>query len=111
MKTCQSSGPCGCDSGKKIKCRKRHALFDTEGRALVLFPHPAGIQDRGGAGPVLQASRRPFPFVLKVFVDAGYQGPPIAEATSIAFEIVKRKPDQVGFAVQPRRWVVERFVA
>lgn len=26
-------------------------------------------------------------------------------------EIVKRKPDQVGFAVQPRRWVVERFFA
>ncbi len=24
---------------------------------------------------------------------------------------VKRKPDQVGFAVQPRRWVVERFFA
>jgi len=30
---------------------------------------------------------------------------------SIAVEIVKRKPDQVGFAVQPRRWVVERFFA
>jgi hypothetical protein len=27
----------------------------------------------------------------------------VAEATSIAVEIVKRKPDQVGFAVQPRR--------
>ena len=82
-----------------------------EGRALVLFPHPASIQDREGAGPLLQASRRPFPFIRKVFADAGYQGPRVAEATSIAVEIVRRKPGQVSFAVQPRRWVVERFFA
>lgn len=111
VKTCESGGPRGYDAGKKIKGRKRHALVDTDGRALVLFPHPASIQDRDGAGPVLQASRRPFPFIRKVFADAGYQGPRVAEATSIAVEIVKRKPDQVGFAVQPRRWVVERFFA
>jgi transposase len=29
----------------------------------------------------------------------------------IAIEIVRRSPDQVGFAVLPRRWVVERFFA
>ena len=108
VKTTESSGPRGYDAGKKIKGRKRHALVDTDGRALVLFPHPASIQDRDGAGPVLQASRRPFPFIRKVFADAGYQGPRVADATSIAVEIVKRKPDQVGFAVQPRRWVVIR---
>lgn len=111
VKTCESGGPRGYDAGKKIKGRKRHALVDTDGRALLLFPHPASIQDRDGAGPVLQASRRPFPFIRKVFADAGYQGPRAAQATSIAVEIVKRKPDQVGFAVQPRRWVVERFFA
>ena len=26
-------------------------------------------------------------------------------------EIIRAKPGQVGFAVQPRRWVVERFFA
>jgi hypothetical protein len=35
----------------------------------------------------------------------------VAEATSIAVEIVKRRPDQAGFAVQSRRWAVERFFA
>ena len=55
--------------------------------------------------------QRPFPFIRKVFADAGYQGPRVAEATSMAVKIVKRKPDQVGFAVQPRRWAVERFFA
>jgi hypothetical protein len=29
----------------------------------------------------------------------------------IAVEIVRKNPDQVGFAVNPRRWVVERFFA
>ena len=69
------------------------------------------VQDRDGAGPLLAASRRPFPFIEKVFADAGYQGPRVATATRIAVEIVRRKPDQIGFAVQPRRWVVERFFA
>lgn len=88
-----------------------HALVDTDGRGLVLFAHPASVQDRDGAGPLLAASRRPFPFIEKVFADAGYQGPRVATATCIAVEIVRRKPDQIGFAVQPRRWVVERFFA
>ena len=111
VKTCESGGPRGYDAGKKVVGRKRHALVDTDGRALVLFPHPASIQDRDGAGPLLRASRRPFPFIEKVFADAGYQGPRVAQASSIAVEIVRKLPGQVGFVVQPRRWVVERFFA
>jgi len=111
VKTTESGGPRGYDAGKKIKGRKRHALVDTDGRGLVLEPHHAGIQDRDGAGPLLRASRRSFPFIKMVFADGGYAGDRVASATSIAVEIVRRKPDQVGFAVQPRRWVVERFFA
>ena len=40
-----------------------------------------------------------------------YAGEKVATATMIAVEIVRKSPDQVGFAVQPRRWVVERFFA
>ena len=96
---------------KKIKGRKRHALVDTDGRGLVLEAHPASIQDREGGGPLLCASRGSFPFIEKVFADSGYAGEKIATATVIAVEIVRKSPDQVGFAVQPRRWVVERFFA
>ena len=32
-------------------------------------------------------------------------------ATRIAVEIVRKQPEQVGFAVHPRRWVVERLFA
>jgi transposase len=35
----------------------------------------------------------------------------VSQATRIAVEIVRKRPDQVGFAVHPRRWVVERLFA
>jgi putative transposase len=111
VKTTESGGPRGYDAGKKIKGRKRHALVDTDGRALVLEPHPADIQDRDGGGPLLGVSRRVFPFIEKVFADSGYAGERVAQATIIAVEIVRKNPDQVGFAVNPRRWVVERLFA
>ena len=89
----------------------RRADRHTDGRGLVLEAHPASIQDRDGGGPLLCASRGSFPFIEKVFADSGYAGEKVATATVIAVEIVRKSPDQVGFAVQPRRWVVERFFA
>ena len=111
VKTTEAGGIRGYDAGKKVKGRKRHALVDTDGRGLLLEPHSAGIQDRDAAEPMLQASRRPFPFIAKLFADQGYAGDKVASATAIAVEIVRKSPSQVGFAVQPRRWVVERFFA
>jgi transposase len=111
VKTTEAGGPRGYDAGKKIKGRKRHALVDTDGRGLVLEPHPADIQDRDGGGPLLQLSRRLFPFVERAFADGGYAGERVAAATRIIVEIVSKKADQIGFVVLPRRWVVERFFA
>lgn len=111
VKTTEAGGPRGYDAGKKINGRKRHALVDTDGRGLVIEPHPASVQDRDGGGPMLRASRHAFPFIEKVFADSGYAGERVARATTIAVEIVRKNPDQVGFAVNPRRWVVERFFA
>jgi transposase len=107
----EASGPRGYDAGKKVSGRKRHALVDPDGRGLVLEPHPASIQDRDGGGPLLRVSRRIFPFIQRVFADSGYAGEKITAATLIAVEIVRKNLDQVGFAVNPRRWVVERFFA
>ncbi len=104
-------GARGYDAGKKVKGRKRHALVDTDGRGLVLEPHPASVEDRDGGGPLLRASRLIFPFIQRVFADSGYAGEKVAKATLIVVEIVRKNPDQVGFAVNPRRWVVERSFA
>ena len=111
VKTTEAGGPRGYDAGKKVNGRKRHALVDTDGRGLVLEPHPASVQDREGGGPLLSLSRRSFPFIERVFADSGYAGEKIAKVTLIVVEIVRKNPDQVGFAVNPRRWVVERFFA
>ncbi len=101
----------GYDAGKKIKGRKRHAMVDTDGRALKLHVHAADIQDRDGAGPLLRASRSSWPFVQLAFADSGYQGPRVAAASPIRIEIVRKLEGQVGFVVHARRWVVERFFA
>jgi transposase len=111
VKTTEGGGPRGFDAGKKVLGRKRHAMVDTDGRPLVLQVHPASVQDRDGAIPLLKASRRSFPFVERVFADAAYAAKRVANATRIAIEIVRKPADQRGFAVHPRRWVVERLFA
>jgi transposase len=58
---------------------------------------------------VLRLSRRAFPVIATAFAHSGYAGKTPAQATSTIIAIVKKPPDQVGFAVHPRRWVVERF--
>jgi putative transposase len=106
VKTTESGGPRGYDAGKKVKGRKRQVMVDTDGRGLILEPQPANVQDRIGAPIVLRLSRRSFPFIVKAFADMGYAGERPANATMITIEIVRKPPDQIGFAVHPRRWVV-----
>ena len=94
-------GPRGYDAGNGAQAPRAGRLLEAIGE----------FQDRDGGGPLLCASRGSFPFIEKVFADSGYAGEKVATATVIAVEIVRKSPDQVGFAVQPRRWVVERFFA
>jgi len=75
---------------------------DTEGRALVLHAHPATVQDRDGAPPLLRASRRRWSIVQLAVADAGYAGERVAKATAIRIEIVRKPKGQIGFAVHAR---------
>ena len=111
VKTTESAGPKGFDAGKKIKGRKRHTLVDTDGRLLVAQAHPASVQDRDGAVPLLKASRASFPFIEVVFADTAYAGERVANTTRIVVEIVRKIANQVGFVLLPRRWVVEKTFA
>lgn len=111
VKTTEAGGPRDYDVGKKIKGRKRHAMVDTDGRVLTLQVHSADAQDRDGAIPLLKASRRRFPLVALPFADTAYAAARVTNATSIAIQIVRKIPGQVGFEVHPRRWVVERCFA
>ena len=103
VKTTEAGGPCGHDAGKKIKGRKRHATVDTDGRASALQVGSAGVQDRNGAVPLLQASRRSFPFIERAFADTACAVERVRDVTCIAIEIVRKIPGRVGFEVHPRR--------
>ena len=65
--------------------------MDTDGRGLVLEPHPASIQDRDGGGPLLRVSRCIFPFIQRVFADSGYAGEKVTTATLIAVDRLGRR--------------------
>jgi len=90
--------------GKTIKSRKRHAMVDTDGRALKLQADPASIQGRGGAGPLLWTSQASWPFVALGYANADYAGPRVASAIRIGG--ARKTDNQVGFAVIAKRWVV-----
>ena len=102
----------GYDAGKKVKGRKIHALVDTEGLPMRIVVHSAAIQDRDGAGLVLDKIRRRFPWLELIRTDDGYNAGQVdaalAKAPRLRMEIVKRSDDTKRFVVLPRRWVVER---
>ena len=82
---------------------------------LSVAVHPANIQDRDGAALVLdERTRAMWPFIVKIFADAGYQGPRAALAAansgSWVIEVVKRT-EMHQFVVLPKRWIVERTLA
>jgi putative transposase len=111
VKTTEAGGPRGYDAGKKVNGRKRQAMVDTDGRAVMLQVDPASIQDRDGAIHLPRAPRPLLPFIERVFADSAYAAERVANATRIIVEIVRKQVNQIGFAVHPRRWVVEHFFA
>ena len=116
VKGAEKGGACidpnGYDAGMKFKGKKRHILVDTVGLLLHAVVHPADVQDRDGGALVLSTLFGMFPFLGKLFADAGYQGPKFRYAVQalipqLSVDIVKRS-DLKGFHVVPKRWVVER---
>lgn len=102
----------GYDAGKKVKGRKIHALVDTEGLPLRVIVHSAGVQDRDGAVLVIDRIRHRFPWLELIWADGIYNAHQVdiavAKVPCLRIEIVKRTDDVKGFAVLPRRWVIER---
>lgn len=101
----------GYDAGKRINGRKRHIVTDTVGLLLLVMVTAASVQDRDGGRGILRALHGTLASVCLIFADGGYQGRLQAIAKSawgIVVEVVRKNPGQRGFAVLPRRWVVER---
>ncbi len=116
VKTTEMGGPSGCDAGKRIKGRKRHATVDVEGFPIAIQVHAADVQDRDGAPAVILAMLEKAPQVRKLWADGGYAGPKLEAALAehglgSILEIVHRPKETKGFTVLYRRWVVERTFA
>jgi putative transposase len=76
--------------------------------------HAANIQESDGAKLVLRRALGRFPRLRLIWTDQGYKDHFVAwakAATGWVVEIVARPTGQQGFAVLPRRWVVERTFA
>ncbi|WP_052389770.1 IS5/IS1182 family transposase [Belnapia moabensis] len=103
----------GYDEGKKIVGCKRHLVTDTIGMLLTVIVHPANVQHRNGAEPLLRQARRLFPFVERLIGDAGYQEPKMAAAvarTGTWKGKIVRSCDRHRFVVLPKCWIVERTI-
>ena len=106
--------PQGFDAGRKVTGRKRRILVDAQGLLIGVSVLAADIQDRDGVFELLRDARRRFPFIAKIFADAGYQRPKFAAQAAATgtrkVEIVKRS--EVGrCGVLPKRRIVGRSFA
>lgn len=113
MKTTVESGfSSGYDASKKSKGRKRHAVVDAMGLLVALAVHDADLQDRDGAQDVLVRLFQQFQDLVKLFADSSYTGEELAKWVHKHFadlEIVRKRPEQVGFVVHAKHWLVEHL--
>ncbi len=85
---------------------------------MIAVVHAASVQDYDGARRVLEQLRARFRRLRLIWADAIYErrGLPawvreLRPRRKLRLEVVSRQPRQKGFAVLPRRWVVERTLA
>ncbi len=116
----ESASISGYDGHKRVKGRKSgrplgSILVDTLGLPISIFVTPAGTHDRVGAWRLLAGLKPLVPRLAKIWAGGAYTSGKLArwcrEYGGWVLEIVGRDPGTQGFAVQPRRWVVERTFA
>ncbi len=97
-----------------MKGRKRFAACDIRGNLLESIVLPANTGERAGAWGLLERLKRS-PLGQKIVLlraDEGFAGVDWEAQVHTHFgwpvEIIRKPKAQVGFAVLPRRWVIEQ---
>ena len=106
----------GSDANKRVKGRKRHVLVDTTGLLLAAAVTPANTQDKAGALVALKRLSGGCKKLRRIWADGAYRTgrghlASWVERHGISLQAVERPEGQRGFALLPRRWVVERTFA
>jgi len=97
-----------------VKGRKRFAASDVMGNLLESVVLPANTGERAGAWALLERLKAsPLGRSIALLrADEGFAGQDWEAHVHAHFgwpvEIVRKPKDQVGFAVLPRRWVIEQ---
>lgn len=104
----------GFDSGKWLKGRKRFVSVDTLGLVLRVWVSAASVGEREGGRRVLKRVKQMNKAVSRlhtVWVDGGFDGEPFMQwVMDVCHWIVQvvLRPEQKGFVLLKKRWVVER---
>ncbi len=78
---------------------------------MLVIVTAASVQDSDAGQELLIDVQRKTRRLSKVFADQGYKAwlvEWIARWMSFVLDIVQKPVDQVGFQVQPKRWIIER---
>lgn len=97
-----------------MKGRKRFGAGDTQGNLLESVVVPANTGEREGAWQLMEKLKAS-PLAQNITLiraDEGFAGADWQARVQAHFgwrvEIVRKPPGQVGFALLPRRWVIEQ---
>lgn len=108
-KTSYEGEAIGFHGGKKIKGRSRQVAVDTAGNIWDVLIHAANIHDTVGGCDLMDQCLEKLPDIQAVCADAGYRGTfvdHVKKNWNKPVHISEKIRD--GFAVIPKRWVVER---
>ena len=102
-------------TGLCVTGRKRHIVVDTLGLVLAVLVTAANFDDRPAAQRLFTAMlATPFKRLKLIWADGNYTGELIAWVKTTCnwlLEVVHTPEGQKGFAVLPKRWIVERTFA
>ncbi len=103
-------GPRGCDAAKQVLGRKRVTLVDADGAWLAVAVVPGSVQDRDCL-ETLTGGKQAWLSLREAVLDGAFTAERCqarCDYHGMRRRVVGRDPEQKGFVVLERRWVVKR---